>query len=48
MHKWVMKNDPNAESGILSEGTIQGSMDRAMGVFYGKDNTKEFSRKPLS
>lgn len=36
LHKWIMKNDPNAERGILSEGLIQGSMDMAMGDFYGQ------------
>jgi len=36
LHRWVMKNDPKASEGILSEGAIEGSINRAMGRYYGE------------
>ncbi|KXA95495.1 hypothetical protein AKJ65_01625 [candidate division MSBL1 archaeon SCGC-AAA259E19] len=45
LHKWVLKNDPNAEKGILSEGTIQGSIDRAQGDFYGEEQFEDIFEK---
>lgn len=45
LHKWVMKNDSNAEKGILSEGLIQGSMDNAIGDYYGEKQYEGIFKK---
>nr|AGF93407.1 death-on-curing protein [uncultured organism] len=45
LHKWVLKNDPNTERGYTSESLIGGSMEHAMGVYYGEEQYEDIFEK---